>query len=384
MIMHLAGVALGLLMLMPHARAADTTDELNRLRAAVADAAARSDPATGQRVIDYVVAAGPAVMACEAAARAQSDFDRCEHILQNWKALVEANDQRLTANQRSLALGRLADMSGRLAESRAQWAYYQQSDFVTSPPLYEKAEGFLEHAIELMQQFSFAPNDPPDWWRQTLAQEHDEVARVRGMKLLTQGELELEAGSLTRAQQLLTEGVASLREGEAHSADRSIPNFIDYAQAMLWRAKSDAALLDGDLEQAADAQEERAKALERTEAQHARADNPVSDWFMRRLARDAFVAHQRHDRLAAAAAQQPRFAWLRPALFFVMAMLPVGLFIRWNGRKQRVDGTIVLVAMLLYTFVVAGVGAQLVRWQEGAQWFSQALPNLKDMNSKGG
>ena len=275
-------------------------------------------------------------------------------------------------------------MSGRLAESRAQWAYYQESDFITSPPLYEKAQGFLEHAIAQMQQFSFAPKDPPDWWRQMLAQEHDEIARVRGMKLLTQGEFELEAGSLDRAEQLLTDSVASLREGEAHATDTSVPNFIDYAEAMLWRAKSDTALLNGDLEQAAAAQDERAQALERTEAQHARANTPLSDWFMRRLARDVFIAHQRHDRLLAAAQQQPRFAWLKPALFFVMAMLPLALFIRWNSRKRRMDDRIVLVAMLLYTFVVAGVGAQLVRWQEGAQWFSQALPNLQDLKPKGG
>lgn len=383
MVLHTVGLALVLLTLAPHARA-DTTNDLDRLRAAIADAAARSDPGTGQRVMDYVIAAGPAVMACKSAARAQADFDRCERILQDWKALVEANDPRLTPNQRSLALGRLADMSGRLAESRAQWAYYQDSDFITSPPLYEKAQGFLERAIALMQQFSFAPNPPPDWWQKTLAQEHAEVARVRGMKLLTQGEFELEAGSLARAEQLLTDAVASLREGESGSADQSVPNFIDYAQAMLWRAKSDAALLAGDLTQAADAQDERAGALESTEAQHARADTPVSDWFMRRLARDAFIAHQRHDRLLAAAQQQPRFAWLKPALFFVMAMLPVGVFIRWNSRRQRVDDRIVILAMLLYTFVVAGVGAQLVRWQEGAQWFSQALPNLNDVRPKGG
>jgi hypothetical protein len=381
--LRIAGLALVLSMLMPQARA-DATAELDRLHAAVSDAAARSDPAMGQRMMEYVFAAGPAVMACKSGAKALADFDRCEHILQDWKALAEANDQRLTANEHSLVFGRLADMSGRLSESHAQWAYYQDSDFITSRPLYEKAEGFLERALALFQPYSYAPKPVPDWWSQILTQEQAEIARVRGMKLLTQGEFELEAGALPRAEQLLTDAVASLREGESSTTDQSVPNFIDYAQAMLWRAKSDAALLAGDLAQAAAAQDERAKALERTAAQHARADTQVSDWFMRRLERDAFIAHQRHDRLAAAAAEQPRFAWLKPTLFFVMAMLPVGLFVRWNSRKQRMDDRIVLVAMLLYTFVVAGVGAQLVHWQEGAQWFSQALPNLKDLKPKGG
>jgi hypothetical protein len=350
---------------------------LDQLRTAAADAAARADPAAGQRVVDYVIAAGPAVTACHGEARMPADFDRCEQILRDWKALVESTDSHLSNNQRSLALGRLADSSGRLAESRAQWAYYQDSDFITAPPLYEKAQGFLERAIELLQQFSFAPNPPPDWWGQILAQERDELARVRGMKLLAQGEFELEAGSLPRARQLLSEAVTALREGEAHATDTSVPNFIDYAEAMRWRAVSDIALLDGDLAGAAEAQDERAKALERTEAQHARANTPLGDWFMRRLARDAFIAHQRHDRLAAAAAQQPRFAWLRPAAFFVMAMLPPVLFVRWTSRKRRIDDRIVIVALLLYTFVAAGVGAQLVSWREGGQLFSEVLPKLK-------
>ena len=69
---------------------------------------------------------------------------------------------------------------------------------------------------------------------------------------------------------------------------------------------------------------EERRALDRCRAMQSRFGDQVNEYFARRIAHDAHVARQRQSRLLAAAAAQPRFGWLKPTVFLIVATLVPG------------------------------------------------------------
>ncbi len=96
----------------------------------------------------------------------------------------------------------------------------------------------------------------------------------------------------------------------------------------------------------------------------------------RRLARDAYVATQRHDRLLAEARKRPKGAWLRALLFFVMAIGSAALFMGLAAQFKFFQHQIVFGLLLFFVMAIAGIGARLVEWKEAANWLRSAVPRL--------
>ncbi|MFI4989202.1 MAG: hypothetical protein ACHQF3_17375, partial [Alphaproteobacteria bacterium] len=162
--------------------------------------AASASPA--QRIMDVVIAYGPALTDC-VSLRA---YPEGEKLLAEWKQLLDESDARLSANQRLWARGRYNSSGGFYWDSRALSDYFLNADFVESPRLFERAEAHHERAAEYLAKVEMASGAPAEAVRardETVAGERREAMRVRGMKLLTAGEFELEAGALARARELL-------------------------------------------------------------------------------------------------------------------------------------------------------------------------------------
>ena len=99
---------------------------------------------------------------------------------------------------------------------------------------------------------------------------------------------------------LLEECVTTLRDAETKmppaeesaaavlDAGKNGVDFIDFAEALLCKTRSDRALLTGNLTEAAEHQEKRAAALQRCQTKHLRGGQPLNDGFARRLSRDAY------------------------------------------------------------------------------------------------
>jgi hypothetical protein len=269
------------------------------------------------------------------------DYAAGEQTIAAWSKYLDSVDAALTPLMRGFLRCQLNDSGGNLWFSHALYDYYLTADFIQPPRLFETAEAYFERAVKSL---AAVPIDPADTklaalCQQTLALPRASLLDERGMKLMTQGEFELEAGALIRAEKLLGGAAAAMRDAtkardagtDADTAnDMAAPLFVDYAEAAQHQAQSDQALLRGDLVAAANAQNTRAAALERCQAAHARVDpstGETSRYFARRLARDVFVARQREERLRSAASAQPRSGWGRAAVFVVLALGALALFI---------------------------------------------------------
>jgi hypothetical protein len=301
-----------------------------------------------------------------------------EQLLVGWEQFIKSVEPTVTSILKPWLWSQFNGRAGHLSDSRAQYEYHLNGNIVEAIHLYERAEAYHAKALTWLRTVD-QKTAATDWFAKTVSSQETEVLRVRGMKLLTQGEFELEAGALPRAKELLESAVSTLTSAEptgtvSAADDPNSPDFIDYARAMLCRAKSDGALLEGDLAAAAAAEDERARALEQCQAHHALQTDQLYTYFARRLARDAFFARQRHDRFDAAAARQSRYRWIRPAAFSAIA---VGCFIYLVYELSRAGSLDfrAFIAGLFFTFAVAGVGAQLAKWGDAADWLRNVLPH---------
>jgi len=363
-------------------------DTIKALKAEVATALAAGDSDASQKIMAVVTAFGGAMVEC-GQRRAFADGEK---LLTDWRCFLAENERHLRPNQRLLTWGRFNSSAAYYWELRAQFSYYMEQDYIASPVFYERAEALHTESLKFLEKVEFDPNAPAEFLKQrqqTLDNERADALIARGMMLLTQGEFEVEIGALARGQVLLTQAMEALRTGES-TADRSTDtigeagntsslSFVDYAESILCRAQSDQALLEGDLQAAAEGQQKRAEALERCRMMHSRFGNAVNEYFARRMARDAHVARQRQDRFKAAAAVQPRFGWLKSLIFLVAATIVPGLIIHWAGTAAA-ESTVGLGALLLYALVIAGIGSRLTTWREGTDVLVDHLSKL----SKGG
>lgn len=314
------------------------------------------------------------------------EYEKAKSVLKEWEEALEKAMPALDEKQQFYSHSRHQMSSGYLWESMGLAAYFLDGDFVNAPHLLEKAEVHHERAAELATRVQF-PEDAPAQAREIqkniVAMQEAEVKRVRGMRLLVQGDYESEAGNLDRAIQMLQESVDTLKAAEKISpvgvygsdpiasvmekGQRSL-NFIDFARALLYRTRSDRALIDGDFLAAAIEQKDRAETLKRYQSMHLRAGQPLHEGFARRLARDIHIAYQRHDNLMAEAQSRSKWAWLWALAFFVMSIGSTVLFIWLSARFELVRKKIVFALLLLFVMAVAGIGAQQVKWKDAANW----------------
>lgn len=367
---------------------------IDRFIREVNDLGAAADPATRQQKIMA------ATQECRTAlndAVARRDYDAGEQALAAWERLLDGVEQHLTPLIRGFTRCQMNDSGGNLWFSHAMYDYYLTADFIQSPRLFETAEGYFERAVKSLAQVSIDPADRKlaALCEETLALPRASLLDARGMKLMTQGEFELEAGAMLRAEKLLSDAVATMRDAAAARGatepgagyDITAPLFIDYADAARYQARSDQALLRGDLGEAAAAQSARAAALERCQAAHARVRPSAGDtspYFARRLARDAFVARQRHDRLLAAAATRPQAGWLRAAVFVALSLGALALFIAgdWYAHAGLMENKFVVVTVVIYAFIVAGVGSRLAQWGDAADRLGRIMAAMSGEKDK--
>jgi len=327
------------------------------------------------------------------------NYGVAEELLKNWGEELEGARSELLEKQLLFSHSRHQAACGSLEEIKGLEAYFLNGDFVDAPRLLEKGEVHHERAALFAAKVPFPPEAPPEALalkEQIVAMQRAEMLRVRGMRLLVQGEFESEAGALERAVMLLDQSIEALQTAEIGSPDgagkgndvEAILNqgqreltFIDFAQALLHKTRSDAALLKGDFSEAAAQQQARAEALKRCQSMHLRAGRPLNEGFARRLARDVHVANQRHDHLAAEASQRPQWEWLKAVVFFVMAVGSAGLFVWLAARLELIRYQVVFALLLFFIMAVAGIGARLVEWKEAANWLRNSSPKSVGGNS---
>lgn len=320
--------------------------------------------------------------------------------MKEWEEALEKAMPALDEKQQLFSHSRHQTSSGYLWESMGLGAYFLDGDYVNAPHLLEKAEVHHERAAELATRVQF-PEDAPDQAREIqkniVSMQEAEVKRVRGMRLFVQGDYESESGNLDRAIQMLQESVDTLKAAEDISevgvygsepitsvlekGQRSL-NFIDFVWALLYRTRSDRALIGGDFLTAAIEQKERAEALKRSQSMHLRAGQPLHEGFARRLARDIHIAYQRHDNLMAEAQSRSKWAWLWAFAFFIMAMGSAVLFIWLSARFELVRNKIVFALLLLFVMAVAGIGAQQVKWKDAFNSLTRSYAGILSKNKQ--
>lgn len=309
-------------------------------------------------------------------------YSDSEELHADWKQFIDEYDRYLEGHEALFHRGRYYKSEGLFWESRGLYEYLVKGNFLALH-FFENAKARYERAREYMEKIeldSSAPAPIHEMLRSNLRQVKADLLRARGCQLYAQGEFELKVGAIGRAQELLPEAISTLRAASSVDGrgERGYSrNLADIAESTLWRAKSDEAILRGDLETAAKAELEGAKACERCLKARANVDNPFGDKVAGHLARDAYIARQRHDRFLALAATQPRLGWLKSMIFFVLAMAPLLLLMYWNSRSNFMEEKFVVVVFLFYTFAVAGIGAQLLEWREGADWLIRSVSDLK-------
>lgn len=331
---------------------------------------------------------------------AQRDYGQAEALLKEWEKTLEKARPILDEKQQLFSYGRWQMASGYLWESKGLASYFLDGDYVYSQRLFEKASIHHERAAELLKKVRFPEDAPPrvlEMQQNTVRMEQAEVVRVEGMKFLVEGDYESEAGNFDRALQALGESVKKLREaqksypagvygndpiaGVMEKGQRSI-NFIDFAQALLHKTRSDQALTGGDFLAAAAEQKKRAEALRRAQTMHLRAGQPLHEGFAKRLYRDMHIANQRHDNLLAEAQKRSKEAWPWALAFFAMAMGSVVLFVWLSGRFELLRNRLVFALLLLFVMAVAGIGARQVNWKDAANWFKGSVGALSKIDHK--
>ena len=317
------------------------------------------------------------------------DFGTLEALLAEWSGELDRAKGDLLDRQLLFSHSRFQAACGSASESRGLEAYFVYGDFVDAPRLMQKAELHHEQAAEFAGKVAFPAEAPPaarEMQARVVDLQKAETLRVRGMRLMMQGDFE--SGVLaawTCAVALLEECVTTLRDAETKmppsdesaasvlDAGKNGVDFVDFAEALLCKTRSDLALLTGNLTEAAEHQEKRAAALNRCQTKHLRAGQPLNDGFARRLSRDAYVAQQRHDRLGAAAKDRPRDESRKALAFFAMAVGSAALFLWLAWAFDLAKTPVVMGLLLAFVMAIAGVGARLVQWQEAATWLRPAM-----------
>jgi hypothetical protein len=364
----------------------ETTNEIQSHKQRIATArAARNDVDLRNALLDAFAEFGSLATNFLSA----RNYAAAESTLKEWGETLERAKAELLEKQLLFNHSRLQAAMGSFEEIKGLEAYFLYGDFVDAPRILEKAEIHHERAAEFASKVPFPADAPPQARAMQdgiVAMQRAEMQRVRGMRFLIQGEFESEAGGLDRAVTLLDQSVETLRAAEAgpssglpsddavaavlEKGQREL-NFIDFAQALLHKTRSDAALLAGDFTKAAAEQQARAEALKRCQTMHVRAGQPLNEGFARRLARDAHVANQRHDRLVAEASKRPQWEWLKAVAFFIMAIGSALLFM-WLAKGDLLNSPAMFGLVLFFVMAIAGVGARLVEWKEAANWFHRS------------
>jgi hypothetical protein len=317
-------------------------------------------------------------------------YDACEALLADWERFLDENEGPLSPIIRGMMRCQMNATGGDVWNMRAMQGYYLNSDFITTPAMFETAEGYYNRAIKSLESVKI---DPPD---QNLAELRDQTLAVprlslgdaHGMKLFTQGEFELEAGDLLRAESLLGDAVNAMKSvkpdkqpdpGPAE-VDLSSLRFVDFADAMLHQARSDHAVLQGDLKVAAAEQAARADALDRCRAMHAGvspARSEASQYFAKRLARDSFFSRQRQNRYEQAALVQPRRIWLKPLIFMTIIVACTASLLVWHRYTGQNDTPMDELEIIAMAFVIGGVGSTMITWAQGADAILKALSSVR-------
>ncbi|NOZ25887.1 MAG: hypothetical protein GXO94_07370 [Nitrospirae bacterium] len=321
-------------------------------------------------------------------------YQQASNALEEWSKSLEQAGTVLNERQRLFSYSRLQTMWGYLWESKGLAAYFLDGDYINAPRFFEKARIHHERAKKLLSRVRFpegAPAQAFEMQRKMVAMMDAEAERVRGMKLLVEGDYESETANFTRGIRLLEEAARTLEEAQARYPEgvqgsdavaavlgegRRSLNFIDFTKALLHRARSDRALFQGDLLTAADEQKNRAEALERSRTMHLRADDPLHEGFAKRLTRDIHISYKRQDNLLAQAEKQSKWAWVWALGFFVLAIGSVVLFVWLSERFELVRNRMVFALLLLFVIAVAGIGARQVKWKDAAIWFKGALSTV--------
>jgi hypothetical protein len=317
-------------------------------------------------------------------------YDTCEALLADWERFLDENEGQLSPIIRGMMRCQMNETGGDVWNMRATQGYYLSSDFITTPAMFETAEGYYNRAIKSLEIVKIDPPDPKlaELRDQTLAVPRLSLGDARGMKLLTQGEFELETGDLLRAESLLGDAVKAMQtvkdEKQTSPAPTEIDltslHFVDFADAMLHQARSDHAVLQGDLKSAAAEQAARAEALDRCRAMHAGVSptqSAASQYFAKRLARDSFFSRQRQNRYEQAALVQPRRLWLKPLIFIAITVACTAALLVWHshtGQSDTVTDDLEIVAM---AFVIGGVGSTMITWAQGADAILKALSSVR-------
>lgn len=128
--------------------------------------------------------------------RANRDFHQGEALLKEWGRFLDEARPELNEVQNLYCNGRQQSSSGYFWESQGLATYFLEGNFVEAPHLLEKAEIHHERAGKLLASAPVPP-DNLDWMelrKNTVALAEAERLRVRGMRLLVQGDYEAEAG----------------------------------------------------------------------------------------------------------------------------------------------------------------------------------------------
>lgn len=329
---------------------------------------------------------------------AKRTYGKAKGLLEEWETAVEEARPVLDQKQLLFSYARWQMAAGYLWESEALAFYFLDGDYIYAQHLFEKATIHHERAAELLSKVRF-PEDAPaqvlEMQQNTVLMEEAEAIRVKGMRRLVEGDYESESGNFDRAHKALEESINNLRTAKetypsgAYANDpiadvmekgQRALNFVGFAQALFHKTRSDQALIDGDFLTAAVEQKERAEALERSQAMHLRAGQPLHEGFARRLSRDIHIAKQRHDNLLAEAEKRSREAWPWALAFFGMAMGSVVLFIWLSGRFELLRNRLIFALLLVFVMAVAGIGARQVHWKDAANWFTGSVEFLSQLD----
>ncbi|MEM8697041.1 MAG: hypothetical protein AAGE05_13560 [Pseudomonadota bacterium] len=307
----------------------------------------------------------------------KDDFETVEKRLEDLRELAlrtEFSDPR----KHEMARVIYYECAGSHWSLRATQAYTKDVDPTESARCSIRAIENHRKALEHIQNIDLGDTEEINVQEQNAIAFHQaQLDDARGILALNEGEVQLRKGQFERAKETLSEAVENLRKAEAaftadseRNEERPVPGFSDPARALLEEANSEIALIRGALDEAANAENRRAAALEAGHERHSLSDLPSSKYFTRRMKHDAEFAHARSELFRNASALQDKRPWFATYLFFVMAIGSAVALVYVLGSLEMIANPFVIGLVFVFVFVVAGVATRLGKWSEGAELLS--------------
>lgn len=289
-------------------------------------------------------------------------------------------------NELNLANLRFHDCAGRHWNYRAVHSFTAEVDPLDSNTFSHRSIDHHEQALAHAKLIEVGDSDEANALEANLVAMHQaNVDDARGMQELSAGEIQLKSGQFPRALKTLRKAHKHLTKAEvwfiADARQNNLPpspGYGDVAKAFIEETKSEIALIQGALNEAAEAEKARAAALEAATRKHAISNLSTSHYFSRRLKTDAEFAHARARLFSDANKNKVKQPWFASYLFFVLAIgSSVGL-VYVLGRSEIINSPYAIGLIFMFVFVVAGVATKLGKWSEGAA----LLANLSKSSAK--